>query len=94
VDDAPADAAGAGRVTVALTVYGRSYCHLCDEMIAGLRTLQARFAFSLAIVDVDEDDALEARYGEDTPVLAHGEHELCRHRLDARRVTEYLAKIG
>jgi hypothetical protein len=77
-----------------LTVYSRSYCHLCDEMIAGLRTLQARFPFSLAIVDVDSDDALEARYGEDVPVVLHGETELCRHRLDAGRVTEYLAKIG
>jgi hypothetical protein len=43
---------------VALTVYSRSWCHLCDEMIAGLHTLQARFHFSLQIVDVDADDGL------------------------------------
>ena len=78
---------------VELTVYSRSYCHLCDEMIAGLRTLQARFDFSLTIVDVDSDDALEARYGEDVPVLAHGATELCRHRLDTPRVTDYLTEI-
>ena len=77
-----------------LTVYSRGYCHLCDEMIAGLRTLQARFRFDLAIVDVDSDDALEARYGEDVPVVLHGETELCRHRLDVARVTDYLAEIG
>ena len=81
-------------MAVELTLYSRSYCHLCDEMIAGLHTLQARFSFSLAVVDVDSDDALEARYGEDVPVLLHGATELCRHRLDAARVTEYLAKIG
>ena len=81
-------------MTVELTVYSRGYCHLCDEMIAGLRTLQARLHFSLAIVDVDSDDALEARYGEDVPVVLHGETELCRHRLDPASVTEYLAKIG
>ena len=80
-------------MTVELTVYSRSYCHLCDEMIAGLRTLQARFHFSLAVVDVDSDDALEARYGEDVPVVLHGETELARHRLDERRVTDYLSKI-
>ena len=79
---------------VELTVYSRSYCHLCDEMLAGLRTLQARFRFSLTVVDVDSDDALEARYGEDVPVLLHGALELCRHRLDSARVTEYLVKIG
>lgn len=81
-------------MAVELTVYSRSYCHLCDEMIAGLHTLQARFAFGLRIVDVDSDDALEARYGEDVPVVLHGATELCRHRLDPARVTEYLAKIG
>ena len=81
-------------MTVELTVMSRSWCHLCDEMIAGLRDLQARFHFELAIVDVDEDDALEARYGEDVPVVLHGGTELCRHRLDPGRVTEYLAKIG
>ena len=77
-----------------LTVYSRNYCHLCDEMIAGLQLLQARFHFTLRIVDIDSDAALEALYGEDVPVLAHGANELCRHRLDLARVTEYLAKIG
>ena len=78
---------------VELTVYSRGYCHLCDDMIAGLRTLQARFRFTLAIVDVDADDALERRYGEDVPVLTHGGTELCRHRLDVSFVSDYLAQI-
>ena len=82
-----------GRATE-LTVYSRTYCHLCDEMITGLQSLQARFPFTLRIVDVDSDDALEARYGEDVPVVTHGPNELCRHRLDVMRVTDYLAKIG
>ena len=77
-----------------LTVYSRTYCHLCDDMIAGLHQLQARFHFDLDIVDVDADAALDARYGEDVPVLAHGSRELCRHRLNTALVTDYLAKIG
>ena len=77
-----------------LTLYSRNYCHLCDEMIAGLRRLQARFTFELAVVDIDTDEALEARYGEDVPVLAHGGRELCRHVLNECLVTDYLVKIG
>jgi len=77
-----------------LTVYSRNDCHLCDEMIAGLRTLQARFHFDLAIVDVDADAALEALYGKHVPVLVHGDAELCRHALDSALVTDYLTKIG
>ena len=84
----------ADEATLELTVYSRTYCHLCDDMIAGLRTLQARFRFRMTIVDVDSDDALDARYGEDVPVVAHGSRELCRHRLDVALVTDYLAKIG
>ena len=76
-----------------LTLYSRTYCHLCDEMIAGLRELQARFHFELEVLDVDADAALESRYGEDVPVLVHGGRELCRHRLDRAGVTAYLAKL-
>ena len=76
-----------------LTLYSRTYCHLCDDMIAGLQPLQARFHFTLDIVDVDSDADLEARYGEDVPVLLHGRRELCRHRLDGALVTDYLAGI-
>jgi hypothetical protein len=77
-----------------LTIYSRAYCHLCDDMIAGLQPLQARFDFAIDVVDVDADAALESRYGEDVPVLLHGSRELCRHRLDAALVTDYLAGIG
>lgn len=76
-----------------LTLYSRTWCHLCDEMIAGLQPLQARFHFELEVIDVDSDAGLEALYGEDVPVLVHGGAELCRHRLDSRLVTDYLAKI-
>lgn len=77
-----------------LTVYSRTYCHLCDEMIAGLHALQARFHFDLEIVDVDSDAALEERLGEHVPVLEHRGRELCRHRLDSTLVSDYLTEIG
>jgi hypothetical protein len=77
-----------------LTVYSRTYCHLCEEMIAGLHALQARFSFTVDVVDVDADPTLEARYGEDVPVLVHGDKELCRHVLASGLVTDYLTEIG
>ena len=78
----------------ALTLYGRAYCHLCDDMIAALRTRQQRTPFALTVVDVDDDPALEARYGERVPVLVGAHGELCHYHLDAARVDEYLAEIG
>lgn len=79
---------------VALTLYSRSYCHLCDDMVAALEPLRLEFGFGLAWVDVDRDPALEARYGERVPVLAHGDAELCHYFLDAPRVRAYLARIS
>jgi len=74
-----------------LTVYSRRDCHLCDELIEGLRELQARFRFDIAVSDVDADPALARRYGDDVPVLAHDGRELCRHRLEHEKVVDYLA---
>ena len=76
-----------------LTVYARSYCHLCDEMIAGLRGFQAGGRFAIDIVDVDSDPALERRFGERVPVLTHGARELCHYRLDPAAVTAFLSEI-
>jgi len=75
-----------------LVVYTRNYCHLCDEMIAGLREMQARFVFALRIVDVDADPALEARYGAKVPVLTGHGAELCHYHLDPGRVAAYLER--
>lgn len=84
----------ADSVVPCLTVYSRAYCHLCDDMIAGLRALQARHRFELQVVDVDGAPELEARYGELVPVLAHRERELCHYHLDGPAVTAYLAQIS
>jgi len=76
-----------------LTVYGRSYCHLCEEMIEALRSLQDSSHFGIVVVDVDSDPMLERRYGERVPVLMHGERELCHHHLLPAVITAYLSNF-
>ena len=80
-----------------LTVYSRTYCHLCDDMIAALRTLQGRFQFEMQVVDVDSDDALESRFGERVPVLIAGsgkdECELCHYFLDMPAVAAFMEEM-
>jgi len=77
----------------ALTLYGRRYCHLCEEMATALAPLADEYGLAVVILDVDADPALEARFGERVPVLAHGDTELCHYFLDAGRVRAYLAEI-
>lgn len=76
-----------------LTVYSRSYCHLCDDLIAALQSLQGRFAFEIRVVDVDSDAALETRYGELVPVVEYDGQALCHYFLDQAAVTAVLSKM-
>ena len=75
-----------------LTVYSRTYCHLCDDMIAALHNLQGRFVFEIKVGDVDSDAALEARYGELVPLLESEGLELCHYFLDEVAVIDLLRK--
>jgi len=74
-----------------LTLFGRTYCHLCDDMLAALEPLRGEFAFDVTVVDVDSDPALEAKYDELVPVLEAEGRELCHYFLDTAAVRAYLA---
>ncbi len=80
------------------TVYSRSYCHLCDELLAELQAVLAGWerpaVFAIDVVDVDGDEALETRHGERVPVLEYAGRELCHYRLDASAVEGALASRG
>lgn len=81
------------RAGLRLTLYGRSDCHLCDEMLAALDALRGEFDFAVDIVDVDDDAALEQRFGIRVPVLMHAGTELCHYRLEVGKIRAYLAEI-
>ena len=76
-----------------LVLYSRAWCHLCEEMLAEIESLRGEFAFGLEVLDVDSDPGLERRFGELVPVLAHGDHELARYRLDRACVRAYLSRF-
>ena len=65
-----------------LTVYERTGCHLCDDMVATLSEWKEELGFEIERVDVDRSPKLAARYGAKVPVLAHGSFEICHFFLD------------
>lgn len=75
---------------IVLTLLSRPECHLCEEMLTELESVVGGQA-QIEIVDISEDELLEARYLFEIPVLLCGEQELSRHRLDRERVTDFLA---
>ena len=76
------------------TLYSRSYCHLCDDMLAALAGMQVSAGvFSIDVIDVDADPALVARFDALVPVLFGdlAAPELCHYFLDPVAVRAYLA---
>jgi Glutaredoxin-like domain (DUF836) len=59
-----------------------------------LAPLAARFGWAVEEIDIDDDAVLEKRWSDSVPVLLAGEHELCRHRIDAATVTAFLVDTG
>ena len=60
-------------------------------MLAALDALRSEFGFTVDVVDVDADPALEAKYNELVPVLEADGRELCHYFLDVAKVREYLS---
>lgn len=83
---------------IQFTLYSRSYCHLCDDMLEQLQVYQEGHpdpVFSVQVHDVDADEALLALYDELVPVLtgkkgAAQEREICHYFLDAAKLKEFL----
>lgn len=71
-----------------LTLFQRDDCHLCDlalEVLAQARAPEFESVF------IDEDEALEARYGARVPVLRDGGRGVeLDWPFDAGRVAEWL----
>ena len=76
-----------------LELYGHSYCHLCDEMHARLLLLGRELSFSVRLIDIHDDPALEERLGERVPVLYAGGAELCHYHLDEDAVRSYFSTV-
>jgi glutaredoxin len=66
---------------IALTIYSKPGCHLCDDMKAVVDRVVRTFAQPIAVeeIDITTDANLEARYGLEIPVLL----------VDGRRVAKY-----
>jgi len=56
---------------IALTIYSRPGCHLCDEMKTVVERAVARLGAGIRVdeIDISTDADLEARYGTEIPVL-------------------------
>lgn len=68
----------------------RPNCGLCEDMAAGLTSLRLPFD----AIDIEQDSALEAAYGESIPVLLEGDRELARAPQTRKSLKAALQRAG
>ena len=82
---------------LALTIYSRPGCHLCDDMKAVVdhvaKGLARAHAEPIAIdeIDISTDPDLEARYGLEIPVLLVNGRKVAKYRISEEELVRVLA---
>jgi glutaredoxin len=64
-----------------VVIYSKPGCHLCDEMKAIVERVRRATPFELNIVDISNDDQLEALYGLEIPVLEVNGKKAAKYRV-------------
>ena len=77
---------------IAITIYSRPGCHLCDAMKATVqRAARASGApVTIEAIDISTDADLEARYGAEIPVLLVDGKKAAKYRVTEAEVTRML----
>ncbi|WP_214826221.1 glutaredoxin family protein [Exiguobacterium algae] len=75
---------------VKLTLYKRENCSLCDEAVVMLEWLQEDYPIELEQIDITGDEALEAAYLFEIPVLIHEGQVISQGRYDDNKVEDFV----
>ena len=76
---------------IALTIYSRPGCHLCDEMKAVVGRVAQTIPLSLEEIDISTDPELETRYGLEIPVLLVEGKKAAKYRIGEEELARMLA---
>jgi glutaredoxin len=79
---------------LALVLYSRRDCPLCDELERELTALAHAPRYELRKVDIDSDATLVARYGRSVPVLEHAGRVLCKGRIEPAELERRLVRAA
>jgi glutaredoxin len=76
---------------IAVTIYSRQGCHLCEQMKAVVEQVGRSVAIAVEEIDISTDPALEARYGVDIPVLLVGGRKAAKYRVTEEELRRILS---
>ena len=76
---------------IALTLYSRPGCHLCDEMKAVINRVAQSTPLHLEEIDISSRADLEERYGLEIPVLFVAGKKAAKYRIGEEELRRVLA---
>jgi len=79
-------------MSVKLTLYSRTGCHLCEDMERALSELETELDFNTEIILIENNRALEQTYGTKIPVLTLGKDIICEYFLDQVALSKAIAE--
>ena len=79
---------------IALTIYSRPGCHLCEEMKTVVARVARRVELTLNEIDISADPALQQRFGLEIPVLYVCGQKVAKYRVTETELTRILAARG
>jgi glutaredoxin len=79
---------------IALTIYSRPGCHLCDEMKTVVQRVVRSVTAPITVeeIDISTDHGLEARYGVEIPVLLVDGKKVAKYRVTEQELTRLLTR--
>ena len=73
-----------------VTIYGRSGCHLCETALEQLKGSKETLDFNLEEIMIDNNDELEALYGQLIPVIKIDGKHFSHFRIDLEEFKTFL----
>ena len=76
---------------IAVRIYSRPGCHLCDEMKAVVHNVARTIPLSVEEIDISTDSALETEFGLEIPVLFVAGKKAAKYRVGEDELRRLLA---
>ena len=79
---------------IALALYSRPGCHLCEEMKDVILPVARELGCTLEEIDISDRAELEARFGMEIPVLCVNGRKAFKYRVSEPELRKRLAREG
>jgi glutaredoxin len=78
---------------IQVEIYSRPGCHLCDDAKEVIDRVRKRHGFTLRVINIENDPALEAAYGTEIPVVFINGTKAFKYHVDESQLEEKVKRL-